>query len=79
MLKHLSNIMTNIGICAAILIGIQLAMMYANIRLPDAVFYTATVFLVVLNLITIYILVNKQRRSSTTKTTDLSGIEVMYN
>ena len=72
--------MANIIICAAIFVGIQLAMMYANIRLPDAVFYTVTVFLVVLNLIiTIYILVNKQRRSSTTKTTDLSGIEVMYN
>jgi hypothetical protein len=65
-------------LCAAIFVGIQLIMMYANIRLPDAVFYTVTAFLVVLNLITIYILINKQRRASTTKSTDLSGIEV-YN
>jgi hypothetical protein len=74
--------MANIHIwllCAAIFIGIQLAMMYTNVRLPDAVFYALTAFLVVLNLITMYILVNKRRRLSTRTTTDLSGIEVMYN
>lgn len=46
--------------CAAIFIGIQLAMMYADVRLPDAMFYAVTAFLVVLNLITIYILTRKQ-------------------
>lgn len=66
-------------ICAAIFIGIQLAMIYTNIRIPDAMFYTITAFLVVLNLITIYILINKQRRLSTRTPTDLSGVEVMYN
>jgi hypothetical protein len=54
--------MANISIwliCAAIFIGIQVAMMYANVRLPDAMFYAVTAFLVVLNLITIYILMRK--------------------
>ncbi len=70
---------TRLIICAAIFVGIQFAMIYVNIRVPDVVFYAVTAFLVVLNLITLYILVNKHRRVSTTKFTDLSGIEVMYN
>jgi predicted tellurium resistance membrane protein TerC len=67
------------AVCSAItlFIGIQLAMMYFKIRVPDAMFYTITAFLVVLNLITMYILVNKQKRASTA--TDLSGIDVIYN
>jgi hypothetical protein len=69
----------NLSICAAIFVGFQFAMLYANMRISDVVFYAVITFLVVLNLITIYILVNKQRRKSTTKTADLSGIEVMYN
>lgn len=58
---------------------VQLIKIYYNIYMPDAFVYALTAFLVVLNLITIYILINKQRRVSTTKSTDLSGIEVMYN
>ena len=66
-------------VCWAItlFIGVQLAMMYFKIRVPDAMFYAITAFLVVLNLITVYILVNKQKRA--TIPTDLSGIEVIYN
>lgn len=66
-------------LCAAIFIGVQLAMMYYKVRVPDVMFYALTAFLVVLNLITMYILANKTRRLSTRTTTDLSGIEVMYN
>ncbi len=63
----------------AIVVVVQLIKIYYNIYMPDAVMYALTAFLVVLNLITIYILINKQRRVSTTKSTDLSGIEVIYN
>lgn len=67
------------AVCSAItlFIGVQLTMMYFKIRVPDVMFYATTAFLVVLNLITMYILVNKQKRASFP--TDLSGIDVIYN
>lgn len=66
-----------IGLFAMVVV-VQLIKIYYNIYTPDAVVYALTAFLVVLNLITIYILINNQRRTST-KHTDLSGIEVMYS
>ncbi len=50
------------AVCAAIVIfvGVQLVMMYFKIRVPDVMFYAVIAFLVVLNLITMYILVRKQ-------------------
>jgi hypothetical protein len=63
-----------------LVVVVQLIKMYYNVYTPDAVVYALTAFLVVLNLITIYILIRNQRKSSTTisKYADLSGID-MYN
>jgi len=65
-----------IGLFAMVVV-VQLIKMYYNIYTPDAVVYALTAFLVVLNLITIYILIRNQR-TSLSKYADLSGIE-MYN
>ena len=71
-----------IGLFAMIVV-VQLIKMYYNIYMPEAFVYALTAFLVVLNLITIYILIRNQRKTSTSmsKYADLSGIEidVMYN
>jgi uncharacterized membrane protein (DUF373 family) len=79
MAKNASLIVGTIGVIAIV----QLIKMYYNIYTPDAFIYALTAFLVVLNLITIYILIRNQRRASTSmsKYADLSGIEidVMYN
>ena len=64
-------------LCASIVIGVQLLMMYYNIRIPDAMFYSITMFLVVLNLITLYILMRKRNESKSIE--DLSGIKVMIH
>jgi hypothetical protein len=65
-----------IGLFAMVVV-VQLIKMYYNVYTPDAVVYALTAFLVVLNLITIYILIRNQR-TSMSKYADLSGIE-MYN
>lgn len=63
-------------VCAVIIMSIQLGMMYLNVRLHDSLFYSLVIFLVVMNMITIYILIRKKRM---VYTSDLSGIEIVHN